>query len=304
MTAACSSRWAGAITRTSNNQWERGFKNLLDTRVGLQRAARKLRARLAVPPGERRGRTRGTRVGGAVREAAPPPARAGEVGRGRGAHLDWSGVGVPWGRRLAKLRHALDRDDAALTVAEWRAWWEAERLFLTADGEADKPWGNETVRVHPDGAGWRSGCRPRLPTCRTRRVGHPPTGCPARWPSPTVGSSGRRRPPAVPSGTTSAWTRPRAAARARAAGILTLPGGSGRVQCRRWTNSASIAASGSTSTPTTSLPGSSPPPAIHSASPTRSRSTSTGSPPAPATAGSAPRSPSWFGSPKRTAAAR
>jgi hypothetical protein len=34
MTAACSSRWAGAITRTSNNQWERGLKNLLDARVG------------------------------------------------------------------------------------------------------------------------------------------------------------------------------------------------------------------------------------------------------------------------------
>ena len=41
MTAACSSRWAGAITRTSNDQWERGFKNLLDARVGLQRAARR-----------------------------------------------------------------------------------------------------------------------------------------------------------------------------------------------------------------------------------------------------------------------
>jgi hypothetical protein len=34
MTAACSSRWAGAVTRTSNDQWQRGFKNLLDARVG------------------------------------------------------------------------------------------------------------------------------------------------------------------------------------------------------------------------------------------------------------------------------
>ncbi len=59
MTAACSSRWAGAITRTCNDQWERGFKNLLDARVGLRRAARKLRARLAVPAGQRQGRTRG-----------------------------------------------------------------------------------------------------------------------------------------------------------------------------------------------------------------------------------------------------
>jgi hypothetical protein len=64
------------------------------------------------------------------------------------------------GRRLAKLRHTLDRDDTALTVAQWRARWEAERLFLTADGEADKPWGNETIRVHPD-EGW---LEIRLPT--------------------------------------------------------------------------------------------------------------------------------------------
>jgi hypothetical protein len=54
------------------------------------------------------------------------------------------------GRRLAKLRHALDHDDVQLTKAEWRERWAAERLFLTADGEADMAWGNQTIRVHPD----------------------------------------------------------------------------------------------------------------------------------------------------------
>jgi hypothetical protein len=33
---------------------------------------------------------------------------------------------------------------------EWRIRWQAARLFLHADGEAGKPWGNETIRVHPD----------------------------------------------------------------------------------------------------------------------------------------------------------
>jgi hypothetical protein len=37
-----------------------------------------------------------------------------------------------------------------LTEAEWRGRWQAARLFVTADGEADKRWGNETIRVHPD----------------------------------------------------------------------------------------------------------------------------------------------------------
>jgi hypothetical protein len=59
LTPASSSRWAGAITRTSNDQRERAFKNLLDTRIGLRRAAGRLRARLAVPTGAQQGRTQG-----------------------------------------------------------------------------------------------------------------------------------------------------------------------------------------------------------------------------------------------------
>jgi hypothetical protein len=38
LTAASSSRWAGTITRTANDQWKRGYKNLLDARTGLRRA--------------------------------------------------------------------------------------------------------------------------------------------------------------------------------------------------------------------------------------------------------------------------
>jgi hypothetical protein len=55
------------------------------------------------------------------------------------------------GRRLARARHGLG--DAKLTEGQWRRRWAAERLFLTADGEADKSLGNETIRVHPQ-AGW------------------------------------------------------------------------------------------------------------------------------------------------------
>jgi hypothetical protein len=62
LTTACSSRWAGTITRTSNDHWQRAYANLLDARAGLRRAARKLRRRLAVPAGagaaQGRGRSR------------------------------------------------------------------------------------------------------------------------------------------------------------------------------------------------------------------------------------------------------
>jgi hypothetical protein len=161
LTPASSSRWAGAITRTSSDQWERAFKNLLDTRIGLRRAARRLRARLAVPTGAWQGGTRGYASRAErfqkQRRLLHVEAKLAEVEE----RITTGRVSVcRGGRRLAKLHHAPGRDDTALTMAEWRARWEAERLFLTADGEADKPWGNETIRIHPF-EGW---IEIRLPT--------------------------------------------------------------------------------------------------------------------------------------------
>jgi hypothetical protein len=152
LTEASSSRWAGAITRTSNDQWQRGYRNLLDARASLRHAVRTINRRLQVPIGGRHGRVRGyasfaerfqkqrrlqhlrTRLTDVERRIA-----AGRVSVCRG------------GRRLAKLRHHLAQ--AEMPVAEWSARWRAERWFLTADGEADKPLGNETIRVDPE-AGW------------------------------------------------------------------------------------------------------------------------------------------------------
>lgn len=59
LTAQSTSRWAGSITRTSNDQWERALANLADHRVGLRRAVRVITARLAVPIGTTHGRIRG-----------------------------------------------------------------------------------------------------------------------------------------------------------------------------------------------------------------------------------------------------
>ena len=51
------------------------------------------------------------------------------------------------------MRARLSLEDAGLTETGWRQRWDAARLFLTADGEKDKPFGNETIRWHPD-EGW------------------------------------------------------------------------------------------------------------------------------------------------------
>jgi hypothetical protein len=161
LTAASSSRWAGAITRTSNDQWQRATKNLLEARAGLRRSVKRLRSRLAVAVGQRQGRVRGyasqaerfqkqRRLQHLQAELAKVEVRIaqGRVSVCRG------------GRRLARLRHAIGREDVPLTEAAWREHWQAARRFLTADGEADKRWGNETTRVHPD-EGW---LELRLPT--------------------------------------------------------------------------------------------------------------------------------------------
>ncbi len=53
------------------------------------------------------------------------------------------------GKRLARPRHHLEA--AQLTESAWRGRWEAERWFCQADGESGKRYGNETIRVSPDG---------------------------------------------------------------------------------------------------------------------------------------------------------
>jgi hypothetical protein len=169
VTAESSGRWAGAITRTSNDQYQRAFKNLLDTQVGLRHAIRVIESRLAVPVGHRRGRTRGY---GSQAERFAKQRRLQHL-KGRLAaterKLSERQVSVcRGGRRLAKLRHSLDH--AELGESDWKQQWQAERLFLTADGDAAAPWG-----IRPSGStrmssGWSCACRHRWRVCRIRAV--------------------------------------------------------------------------------------------------------------------------------------
>ena len=152
LTAESSSRWAGAVTRTSEDAWQLASRNLAAERASLKARVRKIEARLAVQAGEKHGRTRGY---------ATPAERHSKALRlkalkARLAHaerrLDAGAVPVTrGGKNLLRKRNNLA--DAGLTEAQWREEWEASRLFLTADGEAAKLWGNETLRWNPD-EGW------------------------------------------------------------------------------------------------------------------------------------------------------
>ncbi len=148
LTPASSSRWAGAITRTSNDQWTRGYNNLQNERGSLRRAIHRVQARVQAPVGGKAGRVRGYATPGErwakQRRLQVLTARLARVE----ARLAAGTVSVVrGGRRLLRLRQHLGA--AGLTEQQWRQQWAAERLFISADGEADKAWGNETIRWHP-----------------------------------------------------------------------------------------------------------------------------------------------------------
>jgi hypothetical protein len=152
LTAESSSRWAGAITRTSEDQVRLAGQNLRAGASGLRARIGKIQARLAVPAGGRAGRERGYATG-AERHAkmvrlAVLQARLAAVDR----QLAAGTVSVVRGGK-ALLRNRGNLAAAGLTEEQWRAEWESARLFLTADGEKDKALGNETIRWHP-GEGW------------------------------------------------------------------------------------------------------------------------------------------------------
>ncbi|MGW2553816.1 hypothetical protein [Streptomyces sp. NPDC001635] len=59
LTAVSSSRWAGAMTRASQDQYQLSVRVLFDERACLRRAIRTISCRLSAPCGKRAGTTRG-----------------------------------------------------------------------------------------------------------------------------------------------------------------------------------------------------------------------------------------------------
>ncbi|WP_392756789.1 IS200/IS605 family accessory protein TnpB-related protein [Streptomyces sp. LN590] len=152
LTALSSSRIAGAITKATHDQWALARRCQAAHIQNLATGIKTLRHRLSLPLGER-----GTkRAAGGYRSKgewfrksrrlamleARHTAAVGEWGAGRVRV-------VRGGKRLLNTRHHLA--EAGLTEDRWRERWEAGRWFLAADGESGKRFGNETIRVTPDG---------------------------------------------------------------------------------------------------------------------------------------------------------
>jgi hypothetical protein len=176
VTSVSSSRWAGAITRAVQDQYQLGMR-CLGARVGdLRRAVEVLEARCALRPGEsvpvgagdgggRGGRRRGYR---SANERFAKTRRLAVLRDRLAAAEEALALGRPaitvGGKRL--WRHRQHLDEAAMTEGQWRARWDAARMFLTADGESGKAGGNETIRVDEAGR-----LRIKVPAALTAQFG-------------------------------------------------------------------------------------------------------------------------------------
>lgn len=158
LTASTSSRWAGAITRTAIDSYDLGMRGLNAHIESMTAAIATLSARLAAPIGGKS--PEGNRL-----RAKPIRGYATENERfnksRRKAHLETclaqararQQAGQPrivvGGGRLWRNRQNLAQ--ATMTVDQWQQRWTDERMFLTADGESGKRFGNETIRVTDEG---------------------------------------------------------------------------------------------------------------------------------------------------------
>ncbi|WP_369221403.1 IS200/IS605 family accessory protein TnpB-related protein [Streptomyces sp. R39] len=152
LTAESSSRWAGSITKASHDQWALARRGLLAHIHSLQVGVRTVAHRLSLPVGEKG--SKHTPSGYRSRREWFAKSRRLRVleDRLQAARTDWQADTVRvvrGGRRLLNTRHHLQASQ--LTEEQWRHRWQAGRRFLQADGESGKRYGNETVRVTPDG---------------------------------------------------------------------------------------------------------------------------------------------------------
>ncbi|MBK6015687.1 IS200/IS605 family accessory protein TnpB-related protein [Streptomyces sp. MBT53] len=152
LTADSSSRWAGAITKATHDQWALSRRCQLAHIQSLETGVRTLMHRLSLPLGEK-----GTKkAAGGYRSKSEWFQKARRLhvlehrlDVARAEREDGIVHVVRGGRKLLNNRHNLEA--AQLTEEQWRERWEAERWFLAADGESGKRFGNETIRVAPDG---------------------------------------------------------------------------------------------------------------------------------------------------------
>ncbi|WP_235989620.1 transposase, partial [Streptomyces ureilyticus] len=154
LTGKSSARWAGSITKATHDQWALARRGQAAHMAWLREQIAAIEARLARPLGAKANKREGLARGYTTRAERHAKSRRLHALKARLAvvEADWAAGRVRvvrGGKRLAKTRHHLD--DAGLSEQQWRQRWRAARMFLAADGESGKRFGNETIRVTDTG---------------------------------------------------------------------------------------------------------------------------------------------------------
>ncbi|MDH6491331.1 transposase [Streptomyces sp. SAI-127] len=150
LTGRSSGRWAGSITKASHDQWALARRGQAAHMAWLRGQIASIEARLARPLGANADKRAGLVRGYAWRGEWHAKSRRLQTLKDRLAVVEADRVRVVrGGKRLANTRHHLAA--AGLDEQAWRERWPAERMFLAADGESGKRFGNETIRVTDTG---------------------------------------------------------------------------------------------------------------------------------------------------------
>ncbi|WP_405545531.1 transposase [Streptomyces phaeochromogenes] len=154
LTGKSSARWAGSVTKATHDQWALARRGQAAQVGWLRRQIAAVEARLARPLGAKGNKRDGLPRGYASRAEWHAKCRRLQSLKDRlaGVEADLAAGRVQvvrGGKRLANTRHHLAA--AGLTEEAWRERWRAERMFLAADGESGKRFGNETIRITDTG---------------------------------------------------------------------------------------------------------------------------------------------------------
>jgi len=171
LTAKCSSRYAGWITKSSNHAYDLAMRNqqraLADKNKAIEAIAKKLKLpvhtkterRKLIAAEAKQAKDENRRPRRLVFGYQSPHEHA--MKRRRLEHLqheaaqlqrDIAAGALHITRGGKKLLHTrLHLDEAGLSENAWRAKWDAKRRHFGADGESGKCYGNSTIRVTPDG---------------------------------------------------------------------------------------------------------------------------------------------------------
>ncbi|WP_405645096.1 IS200/IS605 family accessory protein TnpB-related protein [Streptomyces sp. NBC_00019] len=154
LTSASSARWAGSITKATHDQWALTRRGQAAEMAWLRGQIKQIEARLARPVGTKADKRKGLVRGYGSRTEWHAKSRRLHVLQNRLVMLeaDWASGQVRvvrGGKQLLRLRHHLNH--AGLSEQAWRQQWQTARMFLAADGESGKRFGNETIRVTDTG---------------------------------------------------------------------------------------------------------------------------------------------------------